>query len=206
MKNLLILGAGGHGKVVGEIADLMNQWDTISFLDDKKTQCLSFPVIGCFSDLDQYVKTLEYDVFVAIGDNNTRLSIIHKLLERNITIPILVHPSAIISEFSELEVGSVFAAGSIVNPGCSIGKGCILNTSSSLDHDCILKDGVHISPGVHVAGTVTIGECSWIGTGTSIRNEIHIGNHVMCGMGSNVVKDIPTGEKVCGNPARKWKE
>lgn len=98
MRKLLILGAGGHGEVVGEIALLMKTWDVISFLDDDshKEKCLSFQVIGAIKQLESFIHEYD-DVFVAIGNNEMRRQLIEKVESYKKSIPTLVHPSATIS-------------------------------------------------------------------------------------------------------------
>lgn len=202
MRKLLILGAGGHGEVVGEIAFLMKKWDVISFLDDdtNKDKCLSFEVIGKIKQLESFIHEYD-DVFVAIGNNDIRKKLIEKVESHKQSIPTLIHPSAVISTFSSVDYGSVVMANVIVNPNCQIGKGCIINTASTIDHDCIIKDYVHISPGCHVSGEVYIDEEVWIGTGSSIKNGIHIQKNSICGVGSIIVNNISENVIVMGNPA-----
>ena len=202
MSKILILGAGGHGKVVAEIASLMNQWDEIAFLDDnqeiKKVNGVN--VIGSLSTFSIYKEEYEY-AFVAIGNNKFRMDLIDNLLTHGFKIPILIHPFTAISENVKIDKGTVVMAGAVINTNTTIGKGCIINTSSSIDHDCILEDGVHISPGTHVGGTVSIGKCTWICIGSSIVNNITIGKDVIIAAGAVVTKNVPDNIMVAGIPA-----
>ena len=207
MSKLLILGAGGHGKVVAEIASLMKQWDEIAFLDDSKElkQVNGYKVIDSLRNYHLYKQ--KYDnIFVAIGNNKFRIDLINNLLLEGFNVPILVHPSAVISKNVKIDKGTVIMAGAVINTNSVIGKGCIINTSSSIDHDCILKDGVHISPGVHEGGTVNIGKCSWVCIGSSIVNNTTIGNNVIIAAGAAVIKDVPDNVMVAGVPAIFKKE
>ena len=202
MSKLLILGAGGHGKVVSEIASLMKQWDEIAFLDDKKNikEVNGYKVIDSIINYNLYKE--EYDnAFVAIGNNKLRLDFINNLLLEGFNVPVLVHPSAIISKNVEIDKGTVIMAGAVINTNTTIGKGCIINTLCSIDHDCILNDGVHISPGAHIGGTVKIGNCSWICIGSSIANNLIIGKNVIIAAGAAVIRDVPDNVVVAGVPA-----
>ncbi|WP_234958792.1 acetyltransferase [Sporanaerobacter sp. PP17-6a] len=202
MSKIMILGAGGHGKVVAEIAKLMNKWDEIVFLDDNKSlhEVNSYKVIGTLSDYLIYKDRYQY-AFVAIGDNKLRLKLIKNMMKNGISIPILRHPFTSISDNCKIGQGTVIMAGSIINTNSIIGKGCIINTSSSIDHDCILEDGVHVSPGVHIGGTVHIGKFSWICIGSSIINNITVGNNVVVASGSTVTKNVPDNVMIAGVPA-----
>lgn len=207
MAKLLILGAGGHGKVVAEIASHMKQWDEISFLDDnlELKEVNGYNVIGSINDYKSYKNEYEY-AFVAIGNNKVRLSLLEKLIKYEFKIPILIHPFTAISNRVEIGIGTVVIAGAIINTNTSIGKGCIINTTSSVGHDCIVEDGVHISSGVNIGGTTTIGKCSWISIGSSVINNINIGRDVLVASGSSVIKDVEDGVLVGGVPARFIKE
>lgn len=202
MNKLLILGAGGHGKVIAELAELSNKFDNISFLDDNKigSSILGQAVIGKFNDYINLQKEFK-SAFVAVGNNALRLELTHKLLSLGYSIPTLIHPNSIISKHSFIDIGTAVMAGAVVNASCKIGKACIINTSCSIDHDCNIEDGVHISPGAHVSGTVNIACCSWISTGASIINNISVGSNSIIAAGATVLSDVPSNVMVAGTPA-----
>lgn len=200
---LLIIGAGGHGKVVADIALKMDRWDYIAFLDDNddiKTS-MGIEVIGKSADMYRYIK--DYDIFVAIGNNETRKVIQEKLEVEGASIPVLIHPDAIIGEKVEINAGTVVMAGVVVNCCTIIGKGCIINTGATIDHDNLIEDYVHISPGVHTAGAVRIGKGTWLGIGSIVSNNIKITSDCTIGAGSVVVKDIDKSGNYVGVPARR---
>ena len=202
MKRLVIIGASGHGKVVADIAKKAG-YQRIAFLDDDEARlsCGAYPVIGrsdAFADQ-------EGDVFVAIGNASIRRKLIERAESAGRSIPVLIHPSAVIAEDVTIEPGTIVAAGAILNPGTHIGKGCIINTASSVDHDCNIGDYVHIAVGSHLAGTVSVGPCTWIGAGATIRNNIAICGECMIGAGAAVVSDIKESGTYVGVPARKIK-
>lgn len=202
MSGLLILGAGGHGKVVVEIASLMGKWDKLAFLDDNSelNEVNGIPVIGGSGNLENVRGDYEY-AFVAIGNNRKRLSLIDRIFEVGYQIPVLTHPFTSISGNCRIDLGSVVMAGAVINTNVTIGMGCIINTSSSVDHDCIIEDGVHISPGAHIGGTARIGRNSWICIGASISNNINIGSESIVAAGAAVITDVESNTLVGGVPA-----
>lgn len=202
MKQLIIIGASGHGKVVADIAK-KNGYGDICFLDDDEalSDCGGYPVVG---KSNRYVD-FDCDVFVAIGDPKVREKVQAQVEVAGKQIPVLVHPSAAIAENVSIGKGTVVVAGAIVNPGATIGKGCIINTASSVDHDCEIADFVHVSVGAHVAGTVTIGQRTWIGTGAIVSNDISICSDCMIGAGAVAVKNIEESGTYVGVPAVKIK-
>jgi sugar O-acyltransferase (sialic acid O-acetyltransferase NeuD family) len=188
--SIAIIGAGGHGKVVGEIA-LLNQYKTIDFFDDQVNKIKKFPfkVLGTLNDLKDNLKN--YDVFfVAIGDNQIRHDKMKWLIKEKVKIVSLIHPRATISRFSSLGVGTCVMANAAVNPGTLIKEGVIINTSSSIDHDCSIENYAHISPNCSLSGNVKIGKFTHLGTGTSVHPGINIGQNVKTGIGSKIYKDI----------------
>ena len=189
-KKIAIIGAGGHGKVVGEIA-LLNQYESIHFFDDKVNEIKDFPfnIIDNVAQLKNDLKSYD-DFFVAIGENKVRHKMISWLREEKVKIVNLVHPKSTISKFSSLGVGTCIMANAVVNPGTSIKEGVIINTSSSIDHDCIIKDYAHISPNCSLSGNVSIGKFTHLGTGTSVHPGILIGNNVKTGIGSKIYQNI----------------
>lgn len=202
MNSLLILGAGGHGKVIADTASLMDLWDDIAFLDDRidLKSVLSFPVIGRFTDANQLKGKFKY-AFAAIGNNTARLELLNSLLGAGFELPVIIHPKSTVSRFSRIGAGSVVMAGAVINANTFIGKGCILNTCCSIDHDCVLEDGVHISPDAHTGGTVKIGRCSWVCIGSSIINNINIGRNSVIAAGAAVLSNVPDNVMVAGVPA-----
>lgn len=201
-KDVIIIGAGGHAKVIADIIYKSGD-NLIGFLDDNlankgKEIYLGKKVIGTTKDIEIYNKNY---FIIGIGNNSIRKKINN---ENNLKLYTAIHPSAIIAEDVKIGTGSVIMAGVVINPGTVIGKNCIINTCSSLDHDNLLEDYVHISPGAHLAGTVTIKEGTWICTGAIVKNNITIGKNNIIGAGGVVIKDIiEENGTYIGVPARR---
>lgn len=198
MNKLIIIGASGHGKVVADIAKL-NGYTSIVFLDDNKDVqvCGGYPVVGDSKSAP------EGEVFIAVGNAQIRKKLMERYSER--VQPVLIHPNATIAEDVNIGTGTVVMAGTVINSGTVIGSGCIINTCSSVDHDCKISDFVHVSVGSHIAGTVNIGENTWIGAGATVSNNITICGGCMIGAGSVVIKNLDEEGTYVGVPARKSK-
>ena len=189
-KKIAIIGAGGHGKVVGEIA-MLNEYEVINFFDDQANNIKEF-LFTPIKTLEYLNKNLkDYDAFfVAIGDNQARSNKIKWLKELNVNIVNLVHPKSSISKFSSLGMGTCVMANAAINAGTFIKEGVIVNTSASIDHDCTIGDFSHISPNCSLSGNVNIGKFTHLGSGTSVHPGSNIGNNVRTGVGTKVFKDI----------------
>lgn len=200
MKQLVIIGASGHGKVVADIARKTG-YEDISFLDDNTAliECGGYPVVGTSG---QYL-LFDCDMIVAIGNPQIRERIQDQLERARKQLPVLIHPYACVAENVRIGKGSVVAAGVVINPGARIGRGCIINTCSSVDHDCDVADFVHVSVGAHVAGTCIIGERTWIGAGATVINNINICGGCTIGSGGVVVRNIEKAGTYVGVPVRK---
>lgn len=186
MNRLIIIGAGGHGKVVADIAAKIGYTD-ICFADDHaKGQCLGFPILGGTACLEAWNDGAT-DFVIGIGNNAVRKKIAE---EYDINWVRLVHPSAQIGLRASIGRGTVVMAGAVVNACASVGEHCIINTRAVVEHDDRIGNYVHLSPGVTLSGTVTVGECTWLGTGTSVINNVDICANVTVGVGSVVIRSI----------------
>lgn len=203
MTGLLIIGGGGHGKVVADAALEQGDWQQLVFLDDlypSLEMVLDWPVVGRIADAGIYRDDFE-DAVIAVGDNQLRLKLLGMVRDLGFGLPVIRHPSAVISRSADIGAGTVVFAQSAVNASARLGEGCIVNTGATIDHDCVLADAVHISPGVHLGGGVRVGTRSWIGIGACVRQLSVIGEQVMVGAGAAVVGNIPDSVTVTGVPA-----
>ncbi len=212
-KKLLILGSGGHGKVIADVAEKCNKFEEISFLDKKflnnkfSKEMNSKKLIGDISreNLEKFSKEYSY-AFVGIGDNKIRIKLLKEIIKLNFIIPIIIDPSAEVSRYAKIERGCFINTNVVIQCNAKIQFGSILNTSCTIDHDSIIGEGTHISPGVNVAGNVNIGKLCWIGIGSQIIQNVQIGDNVTVGGGSLVLKDIPKNLNVFGSPINVVKE
>ncbi len=193
---IVIIGAGGHGRVAADIAGEIG-YDQIVFLDD-------MDVPGAAGKTEDFFRYIDDSVFfIAIGNSRIRHRIHNMLRDNNATVVSLIHPNAIISDDVKIGVGTIVMAGAVVNTGASIGESVIVNTCASVDHDCRVGDYAHISVGAHVCGTVDIGVHTWIGAGATVINNVDICSECIIGAGAVVIRNIDEPGTYVGVPARK---
>lgn len=202
MKDVIIIGAGGHAKVIADIVQC-NGDHIIGFLDGYINQdtFLGKPVLGDDSDAHRFPDAY---FIIAIGNAVARERISNNM--PNAKWYTAIHPTAVISTLdTSIGEGTVVMANAVINPCAHIGKHCIINTTAVIEHDNHIEDFVHVSVGTKLAGTVTVGKRTWVGVGASVSNGISICNDCMIGAGTVVVKDITERGTYVGVPAKKIK-
>ena len=199
MNRLIIIGAGGHGKVIADAA-LKNGYTNICCVDDNATgDVMGFPIIGTTADVE-CLNDGNTDFVIGIGNNAIRKTIaeIH-----NVNWVSIVHPSAQIGFDAEIGKGTVVMANAVVNVCAKIGEHCIINTGAIVEHDNVIENYAHISPNVALGGTVRIGSLTHVGIGATVKNNTEICYDCTIGAGAVVVKNIKEPGTYVGVPIRK---
>ncbi len=214
IKDIIIIGAGGHAKVIADIIlkrkNLFNEkLNIIGFLDDnyKKleyTKIFDIPIIGDTSLIERLEQENNYSYIIGIGNNEIRVKLSKKF--PNLNYKTIIHPKAIIGTDVVLKEGTVIMANVVINSGTKIGKHCILNTGSIVEHDNEIESYCHLSPNSTLCGNVKVGKKSWIGAGSIVIQNKIIGENTIIGAGSVVIKDIPNNSVVVGTPGIIIKE
>ncbi len=202
---LLVLGAGGHGKVVADVGLSMGL-RLIGFVDDDPardgSEIWGLKVLGW----DRLVAERERfgDVLVAlgIGSNEARERAHKRLRLAGFEVATLIHPSAVVARSARLGEGTVVVANATVNPDAVVGQGVIVNTGAVVEHDCRVDDYAHLSPKAALGGAVTVGRRSHLGLGAVALPGVRIGADVRAGAGAAIHRDVPDGRTVVGVPAR----
>lgn len=163
---LLILGAGGYGRTVADVAQQLGCFEKIAFLDDTRSGA------GVLGSCEEYPLFCDYNtaVYPAFGNNSIRMAWLEQLLEEQIPVPTLVHPSAYVSPSAVLGDGTIVLPKAVVNTGVIVGEGCIINIGALVDHDVVLEDGVHLAPGAIVKSENRIAAGSKVASGEVIEN------------------------------------
>jgi len=196
--NIVIVGAGGHAKVVIATVRAAGGEVAAAYDDDERRwgkQILGVTVKGPISS-DEIG---DAPAIIAIGNNRARQSIAARLHARWVSV---CHPSTTVHPSVALGPGTVIFAGGVIQPDTSLGAHSILNTAASVDHDCVIGDFVHIGPGVHLCGGVTIDEGVLLGVGAKVAPNVAIGCWSTAGAGAVCVVDVPRSTTVVGVPAR----
>jgi sugar O-acyltransferase (sialic acid O-acetyltransferase NeuD family) len=204
--DLVIIGAGGHGRVVLDILQSAGKHHVVGFLDANASLAGKtvggVPVLGQINLLPRLKGQKVRGAVVAIGDNPTRLSYAKTLQEQGLELPGAIHPSAVIARSAKMGPNVVVAAGAVIGPETQLGPSVIINHGALVDHECVIEEGVHVCPGAAVAGRVRIGPSAFIGLGSRIIQCLSIGSSAIVGAGAVVISDVPDDATVVGVPAR----
>lgn len=202
-RKVIIIGAGGHGKVIADII-LCSHDLVLGFLDDNcdpSETAAGFPILGKVEDYCSYP---EAEFVIAIGNAAVRERVAASM--DGARWYSAVHPSAVVSPLhTQIGAGTVVMAHAVINPCAKIGRHCIINTGAVVEHDNVIEDFSHVSVGAKLAGTVRIGKGTWVGIGAVVSNNITVCPGCMIGAGAVVVKNMTEPGVYVGVPARKIK-
>ena len=213
MKDIAVFGAGGFGREVASIINIINKkekrWNFVGFFDDgvrKGTQISHHgTVLGGMSELNNWSTPL--DLAIAIGNPASLKGVRERIVNGHIEFPNIIYPDFNMYDVSTIKLG----IGNIINRGCSctcdiiIGNFNVFNGNITLGHDDIVGNFNVIMPSVCVSGEVRIGDCNLIGVGSIILQQIKIGNNVRLGAGAVLLTKPKDGNTYIGNPAKVFK-
>ena len=193
-KPVIIMGTGGHAKVVADVLEL-SKVEVLGFVTPDLEIELEFcgkKVLGDDSLISQYPAD-EIELANGIGSlpgKNLRWQLTDKMRKQGYSFVTIVHPDAIIGPDVSLGEGVQVMAGVIIQAETKIGKDSIINTGALIDHDCKIAENCHIAPGVICGGGIEIGANTHIGIGTIVAEYRSIGSNCIIASGSVVYKDV----------------
>lgn len=209
MKDIILLGGGGHCKSVIDTIRELKEYNILGILDVREkvgTEINNIKIIGADEDLSYYYKRGLESAFITVGSIENNL-LRRKLYEQAKNIgykfETIIDKTAIISKSTKIGQGTFVGKGTIINTNVNVGMNCIINTGVIIEHDCNIGLFCHIAPGSTLSGGVIIGDNTHIGTNTTIIQNITIGCNSLIGAGSVVVNNIGDNVKAYGNPCRE---
>jgi len=204
--NIVIVGAGGHGRVVLDIVRRAGTDQAVGFLDGDPAlygkRIDGLPVLGDISMLSDLPQKGLDGVIIAIGDNGIRRQYAETVPQAGLQLANAIHPSANLATNVTIGQNVVIAAGAMACAHCQIGNSAILNTGCVVDHESIIGNSAHICPGVKIAGRVIVESAAFVGIGAAVVQNIRIGRDAVVGAGAVVLSDVPAGVTVVGVPAK----
>ncbi|MGE7857272.1 acetyltransferase [Bacillus sp. NPDC094064] len=211
MNDVVVIGSGGFSKQVIEIIEQLNlinpEYKLLGIIDDNKslvgTEVLGYEVIGDTNYIKQLSQQQQIQGVIAIADGEIRERISRKL--NDVQWINLIHPSAVVSNYTKLGEGNIICAGVVINPECTMGNHSHINIGSTLGHDVLMLDYVTVMPGSKISGNVNLKSKSMVGTGATIIQGLTIEANVVLGAGTVVTKNTKPNSVYVGVPAKEKK-
>lgn len=196
LKPCILIGAGGHARVVQELATLCGA-SIVGVCDPKfessaEQRWNGLKVLGgdaCLAEVDPKTTLLLNGLGMMPG-NAIRKALYSRLSGMGFHFPALVHPFAWVSSGASINDGAQIMAGAVVQPGARVGDNSIINTRSSIDHDTHVGAHCHIAPGVTLCGDVCIGDSSFIGAGATVIQGVVAAPESIIKAGSLTTRDV----------------
>jgi sugar O-acyltransferase (sialic acid O-acetyltransferase NeuD family) len=206
MKKVVLIGAGGHARVLLDILLDRGEVEVLGLLDHDSTRwgqnMLGCPILGGDGELGIYGATNFVVAVGSLGDTGLRRRLWQRGMDAGLEPLAVIAPSATVSQWAQIGAGAQIMPGAIVNAGAQLGEGVILNSGALVEHDCVIGDFCHVASGATLAGAVVLESDVHIGAGAVVRQGIRIGIGALVGAAAGVVKDVPAGAKVAGVPAK----
>jgi UDP-perosamine 4-acetyltransferase len=205
LKKLIILGAGGHAKVVIDLFRESNEFQIIGCLDQTCSgQVNGVSILGD----DSLLPSLRMDgvshAFIALGNNVTRAGLGKKASALGFLLANARAQGARISPSAQIGAGVAVMNGAVINAETTIADLVIINSNATVEHDCRIGSAAHIAPGAILTGNVTVGEMALLGAGSCILPTISIGDRAVVGAGAVVTRNVPADSIMRGVPARQY--
>ncbi|MBC1551376.1 hypothetical protein HB901_01525 [Listeria booriae] len=194
VESLIIIGDGGHSKMVQNIVRESGTYQLTEVWDDKYSEPVARDGV-VYSSLDGQLQGLtqmdaDATFFVAIGDNDIRKKIARTLALAGKKFAVIIHPTAFVEATVEIGEGSLVMAGSIIQANTVLGKHVIVNSGATVEHDISVGNFVHFAPGSVVTGGCTVADNVLVGAGSVVVPNISIGANVVVGAGSTLTRNI----------------
>ncbi len=209
MKDIAIYGAGGFGREIACLINLINnklpEWNIIGFLDDNEslwgTANKYGRVMGGADWLNQYDKSLA--VAIAVGNPDTVKTIVENINNPNVSFPNLYAPSVTFLDKESLEIGqgNIFCSNCFISCNVKIGNFNLFNGYIPIGHDAVIGDCNVIMPSCNISGGVEMGNANFMGVRSVILQYIKIGNNTRIGANSVIMRKTKDGFLYMGNPA-----
>lgn len=211
-EQIVVIGGGGHAKVVISILHKTHDYDVIGYTDhNDHGAVLGVPFLGSDHELNARASATKQLAAalgvgqVGLGETRRKIWLGLRTGLPFLSFPRIVSPAAVVNEEAAIAEGAVIFDGAVINSGARIGCGAIVNTNSTVEHDVTLEDWVHVAPGATISGGVTIGQLSMIGAGAIVIEGINITSRCMVGAGAVVVSDLKEPGVYAGCPAKRLK-
>jgi sugar O-acyltransferase (sialic acid O-acetyltransferase NeuD family) len=208
MNKIVIVGGGGHAKVLISMIKKLGRYTIAGYTDpDDRGSILGVRYLGDDDILEEFAKQQNQpSAALGIGHmspRSGRAGVIGRIAGCGFDFPHLISPDSIVNEAVALGRGTVVLDGAVINSGAFIGEWAIVNTRAVVEHDCRIGRNVHVAPGAVICGGAVIGDDTVIGAGAVIKQYVNVHERCMIGAGAVVLSDIGEPGVFAGVPAKR---
>jgi len=174
MKDIILIGGGGHCKSVIDVIEEEGQFDIVGIVDKPEflgSTILGYPVIGNDGDLKKLVTKHKY-ALITIGHIKSslqRVKLFDLAKNTGFILPKIISPHAYVSRHTFIGIGVVVMHHAVINANTSIGDNCIINTKVLIEHDCIVSNHCHISTNATLNGGVKVEAGCFVGSNVTTK-------------------------------------
>ena len=203
---LIVIGAGGHSKIVAATVEAEARYRIVGLLDDdeskQKSTWYGYEVLGTSAELPRLREQGVSNVLVAVGDNAVRAHLAEFALHEGFELVKAIHPTAVILRGSEIGEGTVVLPLAFVGAEARVGRGALLSVGVMVAHDSVVGDWSQLCPGVRLGGHARVGAYSFFGMGATVLPRVSVGERAVIGANAAVIRNVPAGATAVGVPAR----
>lgn len=202
--DIILVGAGGHAHACIDVIEQQNKFRIAGLIgsqEEMHSRHFGYSVIATDNDLPELIKEYQH-VLIAVGQiksPDSRIRLYQKVIEFGFNLPVIISPSAYVSQHSVVAAGSIVMHGAVINAGVRVGNNCIINTRALLEHDAIVDDHSHLSTGAILNGNVHVGSGSFVGSGSIVKEGVSLGKGCVVGMGVAVRHNLGDYVQFVGN-------
>ena len=208
IKDIVVIGAGGHAREVADVIDAINaqnaNFNLLGYIIDLEYGTVGSlvngkPILGDFTWFEQNPKV---NVICGVGYPDHRRKLVERAISQGVSFCSLVHPTAVLTRWIDIGLGTVIMAGCVLSNQIKIGNHVCINRLATIGHNCFIEDYVTVSPGVCCSGNVYVQEGCFVGTGANIIEKCTIGRWATVGAGSTIIRNVADNSTVVGVPGR----
>ena len=212
MKDIALFGAGGFGREVACLINMINEvsptWNLIGFFDDGKPigeDVVYGKVLGGIEELNNWKRELALAIPVATPE--TLSLIVNKITNPLVSFPNLIAPDVVFFDKnnSTMGKGNIITSRCLFSTNVSLGDFNLFNCAVLVGHDTSMGNCNVIMSSVNISGGIEIGDCNFFGVQSVLLQYIKVGNHTRVGTNSVVIRSTKDDNLYIGNPATKVK-
>lgn len=188
MEEIVIVGFGGHAKSIADCIERRGKYKIVGYTDFDE-HISKYKYLGTDDNLQSIFDSGVKNAVIGVGyfgKGELRCKLYNNLKRIGFELPVIIDPSAIVSETATVGEGTYIGKNVVINVGANVGKMTIINTMALVEHECVIGDYAHIAVAAVLCGQVKVGEASFIGANATVIQCMEIADHKIVPAGATV--------------------